>query len=61
MLNQLNHNLTILNQNLIDEKWSIEILQQSLVFKFLVLSKNLIKIQEVENLVAILIFGLACT
>lgn len=61
MLNQLNHNLTILNQNLIDQKWSFEILQQSLVFKFLVLSKNLIKIQEVENLVAILIFGLACT
>ena len=61
MLNQLNHYLTILNQNLIDQKWSFEILQQSLVFKFLVLSKNLIKIQEVENLVAILIFGLACT
>ena len=61
MLNQLNHNLTILNQNLIDQKWSFEILQQSLVFKFLVLSKNLIKIQEVENLVAVLIFGLACT
>ena len=61
MLNQLNHYLTILNQNLIDQKWSFEMLQQSLVFKFLVLSKNLIKIQEVENLVAILIFGLACT